>query len=178
MTYRERRLRKAERLREWAEKREQKAAEVFRAGEPFRSDIAFNTQPGHFPFRARLIEREDRAHASVRKAHEMASRADEIERQAGRAIYSDDPDAVEALEARIAELEAERERWKAYNASCRKGSPDVSLLDAKQRRQMETMPPGFAGPKGQAPGYVLQNLGGNINRNRKRLGALRRDGRA
>lgn len=172
-TYRERRLAKAERLREWAQKRERDAEAVFEAGRPFTSDIAFNTQPGHFPFRARLLAREDRAHASLRKAHDMERRADGIEAAADRAIYSDDPDAVEALEARIAALEAERERWKAYNASCRKGTPNSSLLDVEQRRQIENLPPGFIGPKGQAPSYVLQNLGGNINRQKKRLAQLR-----
>lgn len=49
MTYRERRLARAERLREWAEKREVRAAAVFREGERYHGDVAFNTQPGHIP---------------------------------------------------------------------------------------------------------------------------------
>jgi hypothetical protein len=175
MTYRERRMAKAERLRGWAAKREQDAAAVFEAGRPFTSDIAFNTQPGHIPFRAKLIAREDRAVQSLTKAGEMASRADSIEAAADRAIYSDDPDAVEALEARIAELEAERDRIKAYNASCRKGSPDESLLDEKQRRDLATIRRVCSyqlGKNGQLPGYELSNLSGNINRNRKRLASF------
>ena len=81
MTYRDRREARAERLRGWAGKREQSAAAVFKAGEPFTSDIAFNTQPGHIPFRARLIAREDRAYESLGKAASMRSRADGIEGQ-------------------------------------------------------------------------------------------------
>ena len=106
MTYRERREARAQRLRDWAAKREEAAAAVFKAGEPFTSDHAFNTQPGHIPFRAKLIAREDRAHESVRKAGSMRSRADGIEGQLAGAIYDDDPDAVEQLRARIARLEA------------------------------------------------------------------------
>ena len=31
---------------------------------------------------------------------------------------------------------AQRERYKAYNASCRKGAPDESLLDDSQRAEL------------------------------------------
>ena len=81
MTYRDRREARADRLRGWAGKREDRAAAVFKAGEPFTSDYAFNTQPGHIPFRARLIAREDRAHESLAKAAAMRSRAGGIEGQ-------------------------------------------------------------------------------------------------
>jgi len=53
------------------------------------------------------------------KAAEMRSKAANIEAAAARSIYSDDPDAVEQLEARLAELEAKRDRIKAYNKSVR-----------------------------------------------------------
>ena len=59
MTYRERRERRAERLRGWAEARQARAAATFAAHEVYRSDYAFNTQPGHIPERARVIARED-----------------------------------------------------------------------------------------------------------------------
>ena len=97
MTYRDRREARAERLQEWAGKREDRAAAVFKAGEPFTSDYAFNTQPGHIPVRAKLIAREDRAHESVAKAASMRSRADGIEGQLAGSIYDDDPDAIDAI---------------------------------------------------------------------------------
>jgi len=84
MTYRERREAEAERLREWAAKREERAAAVFKQGERFHGDFAFNTQPGHIPERARLIAREDRAHESLRKAQSMESRAAGIQTAAMR----------------------------------------------------------------------------------------------
>src|SRR5438105_3195520 len=128
MTYRERQERRAERLREWAANRAAKAAATFAAGEQYRGDIAFATQPGHIPLRARVIAREDRAYESLRKAQSMENRADGIESQLATSIYSDDPDAVQQLRSRIADLEAERARIKAYNVSCRRGTPDLSLL--------------------------------------------------
>ena len=87
MTYRDRREARADRLNEWAGKREERAEAVFKAGEPFTSDYAFNTQPGHIPFRAKLIAREDRAYESTVKAASMrilTSRA----RNAGMGISS------------------------------------------------------------------------------------------
>jgi hypothetical protein len=174
MTYRERREAKAERLREWAAKREAGAAAVFEAGRPFTSDIAFNTQPGHMPFRAKLIAREDRAFESLRKAQGMESRANGIESQLATSIYSDDPDAIEALEARLATLEAERDRIKAYNASCRKGSPDLSLLTEQERDSLASAQRWMPTKNGQMPAYHLTNLSGNITRNRQRLEGLRK----
>ena len=181
MTYRERREARAERLREWAGKREERAAAVFEANRPYTSDYAFNTQPGHIPLRARIIAQEDRAHESLRKAESMTGRAASIETQLAGAIYSDDPDAVERLRERIADLEAERDRVKAFNATCRKGTPDWSLItDAEKRsllRTAEVVPYQVTDRAGKFkgfPGYHLTNLSGNIARQRKRLEALER----
>lgn len=102
-------------------------------------------------YRARIGATMDRAVADDRKATEMARKADEIERQAGHAIYSDDPDAIERLVERIAELEAKREAIKAHNREARKNGGEV------------------------LPRYVLANLGGNIKRQRDRLARLKRD---
>jgi hypothetical protein len=165
MTYRERREARAERLRGWAEKREAAAAAVFKAGEPFTSDYAFNTQPGHIPFRARLIAREDRAHESLAKAQRMEARADGIEDQLATAIYSDDEDAIPRLRERIAKLEAEREQCKALNAAYRKEhKAELAAMTPYQRNQAVPF-----------PSYHLTNLSGNISRQRKRLAQLERE---
>jgi uncharacterized small protein (DUF1192 family) len=93
----------------------------------------------------------------------MAARADGIEAAADGAIYSDDPDAIEALEKRIAGLEAERDRIKARNAAYRKDhKAELAALTPYGRNQ--AMP---------YPAYVLTNLSGNIGRQRKRLAQLR-----
>lgn len=176
MTYRERRERKAERLREWADKREGGAAAVFKQGEPYRSDHAFNTQPGHIPERARLIAREDRAHESLAVARAMDSRAANIEAAAVNAIYSDDPDAIERLEEKLVGLEAQRDRIKAINKAARVGKlAEAELTDKEQRDLMNiAQHQSYYDPlhKGYPP-YHLTNLGGNITRCKQRLTTLR-----
>lgn len=181
-TYRERREARAERLQEWADKRAAKAAELERRNEPYRGDIAFATQPGHIPERARVIARTEKAWEHSQKARSMASRAAGIEAQLATSIYSDDPDAIEALRARIAGLEAERDRIKSYNTSCRKaaksgGVGDLSLLDDRQRAEILSLAKVCSyqvGAGGAFPGYHLSNLSGNIKRNRDRLAELER----
>jgi phage shock protein A len=166
MTYRDRREARAERLREWAEKREDRAAAVLKAGEPFTSDHAFNTQPGHIPFRARLIAREDRAHESLAKAGSMRSRADGIEGQLATSIYEDDPDAIGQLRKRIARLEAERDAAKAVNAAYRKAhKAELAAIGSAYLRN-QAMP---------YPSYHFQNLSGNLSRQRARLARLERE---
>ncbi len=177
MTYRERRENRAERLRGWAAKRQTDAtATLTTITERYSGDHAFNFQPGHIPERARVIARQDRAFESLNKAESMDSRADGIESQLAGAIYSDDPDAIEQLEIRIATLEAERERIKAYNASCRKGQPDDSLLDDGLRADLASVRKYAAYQLGKGssfPSYKLSNLNGNIKRNRDRLASLK-----
>ena len=177
ITYRERRTARAERLREWAAKREARAGAVLQSHETYRGDIAFNTQPGRIPLRSQVIAQDNRAFESLQKAAAMSSRADGIDAQAAGAIYSDDPDAIDRLAARIAALEAERDRVKAYNGTCRKGAPDPTLLDNAQREQLAGLAriaSVFIGKGGAFPGYHLTNLSGNIARNRQRLEVLER----
>lgn len=155
-------MRKAEKLREWADKRETKAAATFKANEPHTKDWAFITQPGHIPVRARIIAQEDRAYESLSTAQDFRSRADGIEAAADNAIYNDDPDAIEQLKARIADLEAERELHKKKNAEFRKAHKDeLAKMDAYDRHHAIPY-----------PAYSLSNLSGNINRNKKRLAQL------
>lgn len=177
MTYRERRERRAERLREWAEKRQERAAAVLASHEVYRGDVAFNTQPGHIPERARVIAQADRAYESLRKAENMDRRATGIEAQLDGAIYSDDPDAIPALEARIEALEAERERRHAmidaYNATVKAGAPDMNLLDPDSQRTLRAFPELYAGRRLRRADYT-GNLSANIKRNYDRLADLRR----
>lgn len=174
-TYRERRETKADRLRGWADGRDAKAAALHARNEPYRGDIAFNTQPGHIPERARVLARTERAWQHSERAADMRSRADGIDAAAANAIYSDDIDAVERLQAKIAELEAQRARIKAYNASCRKGSRDLTLLDDAQRAELASLARVAAfqiGPKGEFPRYASANLSGLISKTRQRLERL------
>ena len=183
-TYRERREARADRLEGWADKREQRGeatvarAREMGAGIPFGQPVLL----GHYSagrdmrYRERIGSTYDRGFEDLRKADEMGRKAESIRAAAARSVYSDDADAIERLTERIAGLEAERERVKAYNASARKGAPDVSLLDDRQREALESCrrhQPGYLERrKGQMPSYVLSNLSGNITKQRQRLEQL------
>ena len=174
MTYRERREARAARLRGWADKRQTTATSVLQSQPELRHDWAFITQPGHIPERARMNARDERAYESLNKAAAMDNRAAGIEQQLNGAIYSDDPDAIEALTARIAVLEAHRDRLKRYNASARKGTPDRTILDDSERADLLSCArAGQVGSSQQFPAYSLGNLGADIRRNVKRLEELK-----
>ncbi len=122
MTTRERMEARAERRREWAAGRASKAAAIHKANEPFRGNWAFNTQPGHIPERARVIARTERAFEHSNMAAHHVGKAAGIEAQLDRSIFSDDPDAIEALEAKAAALDTQADRRKAINAAFRKAT--------------------------------------------------------
>lgn len=182
-TTRERKAAKADRYREWADSRDSKAEQSFRKADEVASLIPMG-QPILVGHHSEGRHRRDvgRIESGMRngvehsrKAESHRQKADGIERQLGNSIYSDDTDAVERLEAKIADLEAQRERIKAYNKSCRRGEPDFSLLDDKQRDDLKTIAKVASfqlGDNGEFPKYVLSNLGGNIRRNKKRLEQL------
>jgi NurA-like 5'-3' nuclease len=139
-TTRERKAAKAARLREAAEKRREKAAALYARGEPLRDDYGFATQPGHDHARARILRAIDKGYEVGREAEALAARAAGIERQLGRSIYSDDPDALEALRRRIAELEAKSARMKAFNAALRADpSRFAELAQALTPREREDL---------------------------------------
>jgi DNA repair exonuclease SbcCD ATPase subunit len=174
MTYREKRERKAERLREWADSREAKQHGL---NEAARADEAATGIPlgqpilvGHHSERRHrnAIAKVDRAMGAAvensRKAESMSSRADEIERQLDGAIYDDDADALERLQAKLENLEAKRERMKTANAAYRK----------EHRAELKAM---SAYERGQAvpwPAYAISNIGGVITNTRQRIERLSR----
>jgi len=182
-TYRERREARAERLREWAGKREAKAEAASTQAHMMAQAIPFG-QPilvGHHSegrdrnYRARMAGQMDKAVEHSRKAESMNSRAANIEAALDSSIYDDDLDAIQRLEERIAGREAERERIKAYNASCRKGQRDLSILTEAERTHLlriAEVAPYSLGKQGQYPAYHLSNLGGVITKDRQRLARL------
>jgi hypothetical protein len=173
MTYRERRLRRAERLREWSAGNEVRSEQRGAAADEIMSHIPLG-QPilvGHHSERRHrkdLARIQNGISASVelgRKAEAQARAADEIEAQADNAIYDDDPDAIQRLSDKIARLEAERDQMKATNAAYRK----------EHRAELAAMSPYDRSQAIPFPGYALQNLGGNLTRTRQRLARLQRE---
>lgn len=164
MTYRERRLARAERLRGWADKRVADANRVLASNPELRHDWAFITQPGRIPERDRMNRADDRAFRSLDKADRMAVRAASIEAAAARAIYSDDEDAIPRLRDKIARLEAERDARKAANAEYRKAHrAELAALTAYGRDNAVPF-----------PSYSITNATANIARLKGRLVALER----
>ena len=179
MTHRERLEAKAEKRHEWAEGRTEKAATSYAAGSQALDAIPFG-QPVHGlrdrNYRDKATAKLERSweHSKMAEHHEQAAAG--LERQLRTSIYDDDLDAVQRLEEKIGRLEAERGRIKAYNATARKGAPDLELLDERQRANLALsirVAP-YAVKNGAFPGYGLTNLSANINRLRKRLEGLRR----
>jgi hypothetical protein len=202
MRTRERRERRAERLREWSDKRKTKLPGQFKAAHDHVAGIPFG-QPilvGHHSEKRhrRALEKHDnalrKAIESEKLAESMASRAANLELELDRAIYDDDPDAIERLRERVQLLEARRARIKAINAVIRKCGYFV-LADVEHQWEDGTLvldPPMTAPERAELlqlarfayhdvehkgyPPYMLQNLNGNLTKTRKRLAYL--EGRA
>src|SRR3990167_8206779 len=180
MTRRERAIARLERRREWAAGRREKAAACFSRGDPYRGDVAFNTQPGHIPERARVIAAIDRGVQHSNMADHHDSKAAGIADQLERTIFSDDSDAVEALRAKIAKLRSVVERMKAANKIVRKFKTDpvagqaalvaVGFTTGQAARLYE---PDFAGRLG-FPSYAITNDGSNIRRMEGRIVEIER----
>ena len=93
-------------------------------------------------------------------------------------ISSDDPQAVEKLEAKLATLEKHQEMMKAANAAIRMKDPvkrDAKLADLGYTPEQITqlIEPDFCGRIGY-PAYALQNNNANIQRIRGRIEELKK----
>jgi hypothetical protein len=175
MTRRERALARLERRREWAEGRRQKAAACYAVGDPYRGDIAFNTQPGHIPERARVIAATERSFAHSDMAAHHEGKAAGTERMLAHTVFSDDADATEQLRAKIEKKRALVERMKAANKLVRKYKSEPSIgiralvgAGFTESQAALLFQPDFAGRVG-FPSYALTNEGANIRRMEARI---------
>lgn len=171
-TYRERREARAERLDEWAEKREARAESGLARAREMGSVIPFgqpilvghHSERGDRRYRDRIGRTYDRAFEDAAKAESMAGRASTIRSQLDESIYDDDPDAIERLTERIEAREAERAAMVEANAAFRREHrAELKAMTAYQRSQ--------AVPH---PSYQISNLAGSIKRDRDRLAVVRR----
>lgn len=181
--YRERKEARVERLEERADKARAQSTAAFQTAHEIGSAIPFG-QPilvGHHSERhhRRDLDRIDR---NMRKSVEASEKADYYDRRAAsaasnHAISSDDPDAVEKLEAKLATLQAAQERDKERNAWYRKhktmkGCPGITDEDAARAdAQLAEMREGIRRP---VPSWQLSNRNGEIKRIKDRLAQLRR----
>ena len=165
--------------------RERKLTHLYAMGRCISSMIV---GPSGFPTQRAMKASESEHKRSVELAEwcEKAERAMKRNlgllpgRYDGSVIYSDDSQAVEKLEARIASLERTQERMKSANAIIRR-----KISDAEKARLLQTelalnddevreiMTPDYMGRIG-FPSYALQNNNQNIHRLRGRLDHLRK----
>jgi len=175
MGRRERLEAKLEKRQDWAAGRRSKAEHGFAQADPYRGDVAFNTQPGHIPERARVIRAGERAMEHMTMAEHHDSKAAGLESQLDRSVFSDDDNAVGALEARIAEHEAQRDRMKRVNQLFKKGDAaglaGLGLALEKLKAKL-TAAGAYWGSKPHLP-YELTNLGARIRADRERIGAVK-----
>jgi hypothetical protein len=187
MTRRERLERKLDRRRQWAESRRRKSESEFNKAGAIGDKIPLG-QPilvGHHSEKRhrRDIGRIDNAmrksveHDRMAEHHER--KADGLERQLDNTIFSDDPDAVERLEERIAELEEQADLQNRINREYRKrkGEPGWALAAGVSPEKAEAMESACRRMMENAP-YIKKpcdnrNLRANIRRLKKRLVEVR-----
>lgn len=129
MTRRERLERKVEKREEWAAKAAARSDARFGAASAIADKIPFG-QPILVGHHSEGRARRDAAkiHANMDRAveeHKLAQHHEQkgagLARQLDRTIFDDDPDAIERLEARIADRVAAGEKAKAINKAWKKG---------------------------------------------------------
>ena len=130
---------------------------------------------GHYSEKAdrRYRERIDQTFGSAAALDDKADSYAEKAAAVGRGgISSDAPDAVERLEAKLAERILSQEKMKKINAAYRKG--DAALLTLGMTRdEIDAMRAGMQPYHGQPfPLFALSNNGAEIRRLRKRIEAL------
>ena len=186
MTTREKLERKAERRNEWAESRREAASAAFSSARETASNIPLG-QPilvGHHSERRMrglydgIARKMDAGVESAKIAGLHASKAAGIQQQLDRCIFSDDPDAVEAIQARIAELEEKQEKMKAANKICR-NKKTTEEEKAEALRELfhrisdesirDMLHPEYSYEKPGFPAYALANNNANIARLKKRI---------
>lgn len=178
MTRRERLESKLERRREWAEKASQRCSAEFETARKITEGIPFG-QPilvGHHSEGAhrRAIERSaghmDKGCEEYDKAKHHEAKAEGLARQLETTIFSDDPNAVEALQAKIAELERWQEQAKATNKILRgKGTDEEKAQQLVQQLGINMVAAIAQLTRGPVPGYALTNNNANLRRYKQRL---------
>lgn len=191
MTTRERLERKIERRKEWAEANQVKAAVEYNRASEIASRIPMG-QPilvGHHSERRaradqnRIWNSTQRSYEASKMAEYHEGKAEGLQRKLDKCIFSDDEDAVEKLEERIAGLERKQAAMVEVNKICRSKKLDQQQKEEKIReiipeitaeRLNELFHPVFSHQGQGFPSYALTNNSANINRLKKRLLSVQR----
>jgi hypothetical protein len=175
--YAERLDARRERLKARAETKKRESETLYRAAKDMAGAIPFG-QPiliGHHSER-RDRNRRKRIHNTYGRAFAAQDQAAQLARRAAAVgaggVSSDDPEALDKLRARVAELEADQEQMKAANKRVKKQDrAGLAALGFTETQIAELLTPDFAGRVG-FPAYVLSNNNANIRRLRERITEL------
>jgi len=194
MTRRERLENKLSRRREWADKAAAQSNAEVEAARKITEHIPFG-QPimvGHHSESShrKAIERSaghmDKSVEAFKRAEYHADKADGLERQLQNSVFSDDPDAIERLQEKLAALEHLQEQMKGINKIIRaskKLSDDETIarikaayptLSDESAREI-VVPPECLSFLGRGiPSYQLSNNNANIRRIKERIAEIQR----
>lgn len=183
MTTRERLEHKLEKREEWAAKASERCTAEFETARQITEHIPFgqpilvghHSEAGH----RRAIERSaghmDKGCEAYNLAKYHESKARGLQDQLDRTIFSDDEDAVERIEAKIAEKEATQERYKRINKIIRsKATPEekvaalvitCGMTEAGAKERVEK--------NAQIPAYAMTNNNSEIRRLKQRLVSIK-----
>lgn len=186
MTTREKLESKLEKRHEWAASRQQKAeaainrassiSERFAFGQPIL--VGHHSQRGAENGQKRMHDAMSASVQNADMAEHHANKAGGLQDMLDKSIFSDDEDAVERLEERIATLEHEQGQCVAINKICRNKKTTeeekIAILKEQFQKLNDETINGFIHPKYSFekpgfPAYAMTNRNGNLNRLRKRL---------
>ncbi len=181
----DKRARRIERMHDRAERLKHEASATIARADQMASVIPFG-QPilvGHHSEKRDRNYR-DKIHRTFSRGYDTLKEAERLERRAtaaenSDAIFSDDPNAVEKLREKAADLEKLRARAKEINRAVRSKQPKAALeaLGLTEKQIANALTPDFAGRLG-VPSYVLTNTGSEIRRIRERIAQIERVGQA
>jgi len=178
-SYEEKRARRIERLQNAAQRAQKQStaasqqatelAQILPFGQPIL--VGHHSETRHRAHVKRIGSAMDKSVAASKKADYYADRA--LAAENNTAISSDDPDAIEKLEAKLAAMERLQAVMREANKALRKGD-DAPLLELglseAQIAQLKT--PDYCGQTG-FPTFQLSNNSANMKRVRERLEALK-----
>jgi nitrogen fixation protein/uncharacterized coiled-coil protein SlyX len=183
MTRRERLENRLEKRREWAAKAEDRQATACETAHRIseRFEMGQPVLVGHHS-EGKALRDQARMHSQMSKAVEAGelaktheSKAANIEAALERTVFSDDADAIEKLNARIAEHEKQADRMKAINKSYKAHHGDVTemvadgIIDERMAATIEQTLKACPWDKVPFPAYQLSNLRARIRTDKKRL---------
>lgn len=128
-------------------------------------------------YRDRINGKYEKSFALQEKAEKLAGRAEAA--ADNDAIFSDDSQAVEKLQVKIADLEAKQKHMVATNKAWRKGGIqgliDFGFSPEEAQQTAEAIEKAYSWCKQPYPSYHLSNNNANLARCKKRLQQLERE---